>query len=154
MVVSFCIRCLKSTPTPKVMESLQVKALLSGVFFGLWPLFMNKSGLSGNLSAMTFSALVLLFVAPFAIGEIGHQADIRWSLVVIAASFGAVGIVCFNTMLSKATPQSLGTLFVLMIVIQTAIPAIYQVIKDGGLTPMKGAGFVLAAVAAVLLTKG
>jgi len=45
------------------------------------------------------------------------------------------------------------TLFVLMIVVQTAVPAVYQVIMNGGLSLTKGLGFALAAIAAVLLVK-
>lgn len=136
------------------MDSLQVKALLAGLFFGLWPLLMNKSGLSGNVSAMAFSGLVLVFVTPFAIGDIGHMMNIRWMMVVGAGLFGAVGVMCFNGMLAKATPQSVSTLFVLMIVVQTAVPAIYQAIINGGVSLTKGVGFALAAIAAVLLCKG
>ena len=136
------------------MDSLQVKALLAGLFFGLWPLLMNKSGLSGNVSAMAFSGLVLVFVTPFAIGDIGHMTNIRWMMVVGAGLFGAVGVMFFNGMLARATPQSVSTLFVLMIVVQTAVPAIYQAIINGGVSLTKGIGFALAAIAAVLLCKG
>lgn len=136
------------------MNELQLKALFAGLFFGLWPLLMNKSGLSGNVSAMAFSGLVLIFVSPFAIGELGHVSNIKWMMVIFAGLFGAIGVLCFNGMLAKATTQSVGTLFVLMIVVQTAVPAIYQGFINGGISLTKGIGFALAAIAAVLLTKG
>ena len=135
------------------MDNLQIKALLAGLFFGLWPLFMNKSGLNGNVSAMAFSGLVLVFVSPFALSNIGDLSNIKWLMVVGAGLFGALGVMSFNGMLAKATPQAVSTLFVLMIVVQTAIPAVYQVIMNGGLSLTKGLGFALAAIAAVLLVK-
>jgi cytochrome c oxidase subunit IV len=136
------------------MNTLQINALLAGLFFGIWPLFMNRSGLSGNASAMAFSGLVAIFVAYFGIRDFSQSTDIKWVMVICAGLFGAVGVMCFNGMLAKATPQNVGTLFVLMIVIQTAVPALYQVIMNGGLSLNKIVGFVLAACAAVLLTKG
>jgi hypothetical protein len=135
------------------MDDSQIKALLAGVFFGLWPLFMNRSGLSGNVSAFAFSALVAVFVFPFAVGGLGHLTNIRWLMVIAAGLLGAIGVMCFNGMLAKATAQNVSTLFVLMIVVQTAIPAIYQVIVNGGASPTKCLGFAFAAIAAILLLK-
>jgi hypothetical protein len=135
------------------MDGLQIKALLAGLFFGLWPLLMNKSGLNGNVSAMAFAGLVLLFVSPFALSNIGDLSNTKWLMVVGAGLFGALGVMSFNGMLAKATPQAVSTLFVLMIVVQTAVPAVYQVIMNGGLSLTKGLGFALAAIAAVLLVK-
>ena len=137
-----------------VMNELQIKALLAGLFFGVWPLLMNKSGLNGNVSSMAFSGLVFLLVVPFALRDHGDLSNVRWILVILAGAVGAAGIMSFNGMLSKATPQTVGSLFVLMIVVQTAVPAAYQVIMNGGLSVTKSLGFVLAAVAGVLLTKG
>lgn len=136
------------------MDRLQINALLAGLFFGIWPLLMNRSNLSGNASALAFSGLVALFVAYFGIRDFGNSADIKWIFVVSAGIFGAIGVMCFNGMLAKATPANVSTLFVLMIVVQTAVPALYQVIMNGGLNLTKTIGFILAACAAVLLTKG
>jgi hypothetical protein len=58
----------------------------------------------------------------------------------------------FNGMLAKATPQNVSTLFVMMIIVQTSLPAIYNVVMNGGMTAIKGVGFVLVIIAAVLLT--
>ena len=132
---------------------MQINALLAGLFFGLWPLFMNRSGLSGNASALAFSGLVAVFVSYFGIRDFHQSTDIRWTFVIIAGILGAVGVMNFNGMLAKATPQSVSSLFVLMILVQTAVPAIYQIFM-GGLSATKVAGFVLAACAAILLTKG
>ncbi len=52
------------------MGELQFKAIVAGVFFGIWPLLMNKSGLSGNVSSAVFGLGVLMIVAPFAFYEL------------------------------------------------------------------------------------
>lgn len=52
------------------MNELHVRAFLAGVFFGLWPLFMNRSGLTGNISAAVFTVGVFVIVSPFALYEL------------------------------------------------------------------------------------
>jgi hypothetical protein len=67
--------------------------------------------------------------------------------------FGALGLFTFNSVLAKAIPQNVGILIVLMIIVQTVIPAVYQAIMNGGLPFSKIVGFVLAAVSAFFLLK-
>ncbi|HRH55736.1 MAG TPA: hypothetical protein PK609_02630 [Candidatus Paceibacterota bacterium] len=139
------------------MDSLFIKAALAGVFFGAWPLFMNRSGLNGSVSSLVFTVVVLVCVAPFAIRSIAANslefAQVSWTMAIVAGVTGAVGVTFFNGMLSQATPQSVGTLFVVMIIVQTAVPAIYSVVMNGGISLTKAAGFALAGIAAVLLTR-
>jgi len=133
----------------------QSKALIAGVFFGVWPLLMQRSGLGGNVSSLAFAVLVALCVSPFALSNIGDLSSVKWAFVVGAGIAGAVGILSFNGMLAKATPTNVSTLFVLMIVTQTAIPAVYGVIMNGGKVSLtRLVGFALAFASAILLTKG
>lgn len=136
------------------MDSMQIKALLAGVCFGLWPLFMNRSGLNGNASTIVLSCVILAFIFPFTVGELWNLGTVKWYMVLGAGIFSALGMLVFNSMLSKATPQSVGLLFVLMIIAQTAVPAVYQTVMSGGISFARGSGFVLAVIAAVLLCKG
>ena len=135
------------------MESLEIKSIIAGILFGIWPLFMNRSGLSGNFGTFIFAAVVLLCVFPFATGSLQNVGKANWILAIIAGIFGAFGLLLFNNVLSKATPQNVGVLIVLMIIVQTVIPAAYQALMSGGLSFSKIAGFVFAAVAAFLLIK-
>lgn len=135
------------------MESLEIKSIVAGILFGIWPLFLNRSGLTGNLGTFVFATIVLLCVFPFAANSLQDIASARWIWAVCAGIFGALGLLAFNSMVAKATPQAVGTFIVLMIIAQIAVPAIYQAIMTGGLPFSKIAGFVLAAVAAVLLLK-
>ncbi len=135
------------------MDALQIKALLAGLAFGIWPLLMNRSGLSGNLSSAVFTAIALTCVTPFAVSNLSSLASTNWVMAISAGVIGALGLLSFNGMLAKATPQNVSMLFVLMIVVQTALPAVYNIVMNGGMSVSKGLGFVLAIAAAILLTR-
>lgn len=130
-------------------------ALLAGLFFGLWPLFMNRSGLSGNLSALAFSGLVAIVVLPFAWKELGsNMSNVKILMVLAAGLLGGFGVMNFNGGLAKTEPKHLGTFFAIMIVVQTAVPAIYHAAMNGKLTWTQVAGFACAIAAGALLSKG
>jgi hypothetical protein len=136
------------------MNDLQVKALLAGMFFGVWPLFMNKSGLSGNVSSVCFSAAAFIGVLPFALYSNGLSIPAaNWTMVALAGSFGALGLIFFNGMIAGASVQNIGTLFVLMTIVQVTITASYQAIMSGGVSLDKAGGYVFAAIAAYLLLR-
>ena len=134
------------------MNDLQLKAILAGICFGIWPLLMNRSGLSGNFSSLVFTTVILVCIAPFAIGHVGNLSNANWVMVVGAGVFSSLGLIFFNGMLSKTTPQNVSPLFVLMIVTQASLPAVYSIIMNNGITTTKGLGFILAIAGAVLLT--
>lgn len=136
------------------MNELHVRAILAGILFGAWPLLMNKSGLSGNISSAVFAFGALAIVLPFGIYEfqhVGKSLSIGWALVTTACILGGLGLLAFNGMLAKADPKTVGSLFVLTVVVQVATPALYQVFMDGGLTVRKTTGFMAAILAALLL---
>jgi len=133
--------------------SLQAKAMLAGVFFGIWPLMMNRSGLTGNVSAVVMTVVSLICVAPFAFSNMGNLASANWFMGIGAGVVASLGIMSFNGMLAKATPQNVSSLFVLMIVVQAATPAMYSIVQNGGMNWTKACGFAAAIVAAILLTK-
>jgi len=136
------------------MNDLQLKAVLAGVFFCIWPLFMNRSGLSGNVSSAMFSAVAFIGVLPFALHSSGFAIPTaNWAMVALAGFFGALGLLSFNGMLAGASLQNVGTLFVLMTVVQVAVAASYQAIMSGHLSIDKVGGYAAAAVAAYLLLR-
>jgi hypothetical protein len=112
---------------------------------------MNRSGLSGNLGTFVFASVVLLCVLPFAAGSLQNLGKAHWLFAIPAGIIGAFGLLFFNNVLSKATPQNVGILIVLMIIVQTVVPAVYQAIMSGGLPFTKIAGLVLAGAAFLLL---
>lgn len=136
------------------MTELQIRALVAGFFFGIWPLLMNRSGLSGNVSAAVFGGSSLLVVLPFALYGLDttRLAQANWWFALSAGAVGAIGIMTFNGGLAMATKATVGTFFVLMMMVQIAVPAIYQVLQDG-VTGSKLLGFAFAGAAAYFLSK-
>lgn len=131
---------------------LLAQAILAGVFFGIWPLFMNKSGLNGNISSAVFCIGVFMMLLPFAISGNGLTIpDANWKMVVPAVIFGAFGLMAFNGMLAGATAVNVGALFATMSVTQIVVAAGYQAIMSGSLSLTKGVGFAAAVLAAFLL---
>ncbi len=136
------------------MNALQVKAMLAGVFFGCWPFLMNRSGLSGNVSAVCFSGAALIGVLPFALHSNGFSIpNANWLMVLFAGMFGALGLLFFNNVLAKASLQNVGTLFVLCNVMQVAVAGTYQTIMNGHLSFDKAIGYLAATVAAFFLLR-
>lgn len=131
-----------------------MRAVLAGLFFGVWPLMMSRSGLGGNLSSLVLALVMLVCIFPFAFGHLGDLSDahgMNWMMAITAGVFGAAGILLFNGVLAKATSEQVSALFVLTIIVQTIVPAVYQVVMTGGITPLKLLGFTFAAIAATLL---
>lgn len=127
-----------------------------GLLFGAWPLFLSRSGLSGLSASATFAMINVLILMPFAlsIGNLSNifaTPDIRWWPLLIAGLLGASGLLLFNHTLVSAGPEHAGRLFVLMIVVQIAVPALHEIVMQGTIDFRTGIGFVLALGAAILL---
>lgn len=133
------------------MDSLSVKAILTGILFGSWPLLMNRSGLGGNISSFVLVIVMLVCILPFSIGNFGEIFNANLMFAVGAAVLGAAGILLLNGILFKATSQNLGPLLVLVFVAQIVVSSVYHIIMTGGITVTKGIGFTLAVVTAILL---
>ncbi len=127
-------------------------AILSGVCFGTWPLFLNKSGLSGNASAFVYTFLCLLVLFPFAISEMKNIGNTNWLMMIAAAVIGAMGVKFFSGMLAVTTAKDTSLMFIVMICVQISVPAIYNIYLERGISPMRGLGLALAFAAAIVLT--
>lgn len=138
------------------MDTTQlVKAVIAGLCFGAWPLLMNRSGLSGTLGAGFIAGFTILFISPLVLRSVfggDHMANANWWFAIGASIASAVGMVVFNSMLSKASTTNVSMLFTVVIVLQTVTAAAYQAVVSGSLAPMKAGGFILALLGAVLLT--
>lgn len=131
-----------------------IRVLLAGLFFGLWPLFLSKSGLNvGNASTFYFAIVTLAIVLAFTFQDAASVAGARWGYLVAAAAASAAGVILFNRMLASAGPKEVGSYFVIMVLVQISIPVIYDVaLSAGKIPPARLAGFACAVAAAVLLT--
>ena len=128
-----------------------IKALLAGVFFGLWPLFLNRSGLSGSVSPFLLTCLTLVFVTPMAVYNWDVNAGANWLMLLSAGITASMGLIAFNSMLSKEKPENVGMFVVIMTLMQISIPTLYTSYMVGGLSMTKLFGFLLAILAGVLI---
>lgn len=99
------------------MDSLYLKALIAGVAFGIWPLLMNRSNLSGNVATSIYTIVVMLLVLPFAWGNLKSASQGNWWMIILAGIAGAVGMLYYNGILAEASSKRVGTLIVLMLLI-------------------------------------
>ena len=134
------------------MSGIYVRAILAGIFFGLWPLLMKKSGLGGNLSAVVFTGIAFLVILPFALHE-GFQSlrEAALPFVVAAGVCGAIGFMNFNGMITLTPKERLGSMIVIMVLTQITVPVIYEALVTGDYSPKKILGTIMAFAAAVLL---
>lgn len=134
------------------MNDVYIRAILAGVFFGMWPLLMNRSGLAGNLSSAVFAGIAFITVLPFALKEGLHSFQTATvSLAVAAGVCGAIGLLAFNGMLARVSKERVGTMFVLMILVQVTVPIIYQAVMTGDYSAKRVVGSIAALIAVILL---
>jgi hypothetical protein len=139
--------------------NLQIlRALAAGFLFGLWPVYMHKSNLPGYVGTAVLCGLVFILVLPLLLAtQANNQSQLvlppDWEAVFTAAMLAAMGMIYFNDMLSLAQPKEVGTLIVFAVIMQTTIPAAYDIYTNNGLTLQKAVGFFFAFIAAVLLIK-
>lgn len=135
------------------MDKYQIRAVLAGVFFGLYPLLLNRSNLPGNLTGMMFSFFVAVFILPFALGEAPKLATANWLMLISAGAISAIAMMCMTNFLTNNTEEKIGLLIILMIVTQATVTAIFQIIMDKGVSATRLSGFALAIMAVYLLNK-
>lgn len=128
-----------------------LKMVVAGVLFGIWPLFLKRSGLPETTSLCVFSFLVSLCVMPIAIKNGITLAGANWGFIIAAGCCSGIGLLIFMSAVQKASPESLGSLLPIMVIAQIAILAVYQVIMSGHLTLKMSMGFVAAVLTAFLL---
>ena len=134
------------------MRDLLINALVAGIFFGLWPQFMRRSGLGGNAASAIFAAGVFALVVPYVMWRRGGSlSGVDWTMAAAAIVCASIGLVVFNGVVAKATYENINPLLVTVFVTQIAIQALYEVYVKGTLTKTRGLGFASAILAAILL---
>jgi len=113
---------------------------------------MNKSGLNSAEASAALSLFLLAVVTPFLLVNGFQQLSaVRWEMALPACIFDALGLLALNSLLSSASSAQAGSTFVIVTVVQIAVPAAYLAMLAGGLTPRSGIGLVAAAIAVYLL---
>ncbi len=126
---------------------------LAGLCFAIYPIFLGRSRLPGNLAAGLFTLVVFLCIVPFAYSQRAEMANTFWLMVIGAGMFSAVGMMLMTGVITQVPKQKLGTLVVYASIFQISATACYQFFMDGKVTFTKCAGFVCAGIAIVLLSK-
>ncbi len=137
------------------MTEVQVRAILAGLFFGIWPIVMSWTGLKGNASAAAFSGITFLIVIPLALQgtSFADLAQANWKFALLAGLTGALGVIAFNGGLAITNKYTVSTFFITMIAVQIMVPAVYKVFATRFVTPEQLIGFTLAMSATYLLNK-
>ena len=123
-------------------------ALQAGALFALWPILMNRSGLTGNPMAFAFALICFLTVLPFTMGQVNWGIMSVWS--VSAGIFAGFGLLKFANLLGRVSKEQVSDVFVLVLVTQVVVAAIYKVTLTG-LTLKTALGFIGAIIVAILL---
>ena len=133
---------------------MELKAIIAGLLFGAWPILMQRSHLPGNIQSFVFAGGTFLIVSFFAISGFKNIHDPNWTMAILGTIAGGFGLAVFTKGLALTDENTISAYFVLMIVVQATIPAIYKIVIDGkGINFEKTLGFALAIVATFLLTK-
>lgn len=144
------------------MNALQLRAIAAGALFAIWPILMNRTGLSGGVSAAVFGAGQAFIVLPFALYEYAHSVrgvggiDLKMTTVVFVAGAclaAGSGLLFFNGALAKAAKEEVGALVIIMLIAEIFVSAICMAFAAGGITLSKAIGVVAAILAALLLGK-
>lgn len=136
--------------------SVGIHAAISGILFGIWPLLMQRSGIVNvYVSTAIMEVFVLSTLLPFGIANFNSLefAKMNWSYIIVASISAAFGVLVFNGGLAKSTSANVSTFFVLMMVVQVVVPALYYLYMNGGITASKLFGFGFAVLAAYFLSK-
>ncbi len=130
-----------------------ILAVVTGLSFAAWPLVMSRSGLSGPFASWLW-AMTIAFVVGFTLPLFGQTvAHDKGSFLIalLAGLIGAIGVLALNTICAKASQAEIGKYFLIMLVVQFAVPAVYHMVMSGELTVRKVAGILAGFIALWLL---
>ena len=134
------------------MNELQIRAVVAGILFGMWPILMSRSHLNGYISPTLIGLVLFVGSLPLTLLNLNKiTPDVVWRLAIASTVVILMGNFVFAVMLEHSPKDKLSSLFVLMLVAQIAVPALYQIFLAGKVTASQAAGFAAAAVAAYLL---
>jgi hypothetical protein len=98
------------------------------------------------------SLFLLAVVSPFLlINGVSQFSVVKWHMAIPACVLDALGLLALNSLLASTSSVQAGSAFVIVTVVQVAIPALYLAVLAGGLTLRSAIGLVAAVVAVYLL---
>lgn len=134
-------------------NELLVRAIVSGVMFGVWPLVLSRSGLNGNVSTAIIAVIGLTIVSTFAVRDFDPVKflESRWLLWLLAGVLAGCAIMIFNGGLAVAG-DDVAMFFVVNLIMQITVTAIYDAFVKGP-SASKIVGFILVGIAAYLFKR-
>ena len=130
---------------------LNLKLIVAGVVFGLWPLVLNRTGVGGNTATAILTAIICLMALPFALRSGIPSQGVAWGLLIVCGLLWGFGTLLYNDVLVRAPKEVLGTSIILMLVMQAVAPVLYHVTVNAGVTLKQAIGIGAAFVAVVML---
>ncbi len=133
--------------------SMEFRMILAGILFGVWPIAMNRSGLSGNTATAIYGLVAVTIVVLFTAKDFNtlSVSGVNWPMIILAGCCGGFGLILFGEAMTSAPKERLAFLFVSMTVVQLATPVLFHLIVTQSLTVKQGFGLAAAFFAAVLL---
>lgn len=133
------------------MSSGLLLTIIAGLLFGVWPIFMNMSRMSGTNAAAAFTIVCFCVVMPVAVYNGITISGARLGFAIAAGVTAGVALIMFNYVLASTPPQDLAPLFVVLLVAQLVASVVHYLMENGSMTPMKTIGLVLVITGAVLV---
>lgn len=139
-----------------IIKNLLFLAVFSGLLFGSWPIILKESGLQSYFGSAVYCLVVLGVVGTLSmIYGTGDLAEVKWHYAILGGLVGGIALAAFVYMLTTATRSEVGNLFLITLLCQMLLPALYTVIanweRDGFPSLKKTAGILGVFVVAYLL---
>lgn len=128
-------------------SALLLMSIATGVFFCVWPLRMNQSGLPGPAAMFVYASVTIVASTLVLLLSGGAWEAIRGRALWIGVQAGVLnvlGVLAFTTMLSKASPLEAPRQILIAIITQTTLNGVWASYQAGSLEPRFALGFVTA----------
>ncbi len=126
-------------------------AILAGVAFGAWPIVMHQSNLGGTAMLVFLNIIIIGMTLPFMLSKPLEFGSVDWRWAIAASVIAGIGMLAFTDMLPRTTPATLGTLYMIVLLVQFTFPLVYRMVMGGRMSTTQIAGILLASAAVVLL---
>lgn len=131
-----------------------LQSILVGILFGIWPLFMNRSGLGPHVSMLLYCVAGCAVVAlgmivsksPFTIGS-----SVQWTMFLAASAIGGIGLFLFGGIIANSAPSELTRQMAIVTVLSILTPFLYYMWNGAEVDIKKVLGFVLSVAGVYLL---
>lgn len=126
---------------------LILMSIATGLFFAVWPLRMNQSGLPGAAALFTYACVSIATATVAILVSPGAWAALRGRALVIGAQAGVlnvIGVLMFTAMLASASRSDAPRYILIVMITQVTVNAVWAAYQAGSFEPRVLLGFVTA----------